>query len=292
MKKILVFGSSGFLGSYLVHELRQRGYHVTGADLHSEDHEHFVKTDILDPDAVQQVIGMQDFDAIYNLAGFASLDQSVHHPAATMQLNVMGNIHILEVLREKAYSGRFVYASSVYAGNIKGAFYGISKMTSEKLVEEYHRRYGLTYTILRYGSIYSDANFENNYIYNLIRQAVETGKIDHSGDGEEIREYIHARDAAKLSADIIEADKFIGKKLILTGVERLRRSDLFNIINEMMGGNIQINYLNKGYEHHYKYTPYNFASDINEKLVANPFVDIGQGLLECIRAVYQENDES
>ena len=99
----------------------------------------------------------------------------------------------------------------------------------------------MDYTILRYGSIYSDRYFENNYIFNLVKTAVKTGEINHPGDGEEIREYIHALDAAKLSADVIEHEEYKNKHLVLTGVERIKRGDLFKMINEILGGSLKIN---------------------------------------------------
>ena len=76
---------------------------------------------------------------------------------------------ILMYLDESVKSGveLFVYASSAYAMNDKGSFYGISKLTSEKIVEEYHKQYNLNYSILRYGSIYAAVDFDNNYLISI-----------------------------------------------------------------------------------------------------------------------------
>ncbi len=291
MKKVAVFGGEGFLGSYLVDELARRGYHVVSIDItpHVDRPDiAFIKADILDRQAVASVFQGQTFDFVYNLAGFANLEKAVHFPLETMQLNVIGNIHILEQIRAHNHLlQRFIYASSVYALSAKGSFYGISKLASEKIIEEYHQRFGLPFTILRYGSVYSEKAFDNNYIYNLIKKAIETGTIEHQGDGEEIREYIHAADAAKLSVDIIEEEKFMGKHVILTGVERLRRKELFAMINEILGGKLKIKITNDGYKEHYKYTPYSFDPRISEKLTPNPYIDMGQGLLNCIKTVYR-----
>jgi UDP-glucose 4-epimerase len=169
----------------------------------------------------------------------------------------------------------------------KGSFYGLSKLSSEKIIEEYQKKYNLNYTILRYGSVYSERNFENNYIFNLVKKAIETGEINHPGDGEEIREYIHAADAAKLTADIIEDEKFENKHLVLTGVERIKRADLFNMINEILDTKISINLSDNNSEHHYKYTPYNFTPEVSQKLLPNPYLDMGQGLLNCITEAHR-----
>ena len=134
----------------------------------------------------------------------------------------------------KKYISRFVYASSAYAMSNKGSFYGISKLASEKIVEEYLNKYSLPFTILRYGSVYSERSFDNNYIYNLVKSAVLEGEINHNGDGNELREYIHAADASKLSVDVIESEDFKNLHVILTGNERMKRSDLFNMVKEIL----------------------------------------------------------
>ena len=100
MKKILVFGGFGFLGHYLVHELLKRGYEVTVADIHGnkklESEVTYIKCDITSIENVENVFKNKLFDVVYNLAGFANLDTSVKYPLETIQLNVIGNIHVLE----------------------------------------------------------------------------------------------------------------------------------------------------------------------------------------------------
>ncbi len=286
--KIAVFGGTGFLGSYLVTELLERGYDVLALDINASPYiptERFLKVDILDAQALNKVFNTHPFDVVYNLAGFASLEQAVKNPIPTFQLNVMGNLNIID-LCVKHKVKHFVYASSAYAMSSKGSFYGLSKLSSEKIVEEYKEKFDLDFTILRYGSIYSDRDFENNYIFNLVKNAIASGEINHGGDGEEIREYIHALDAAKLSADVIENENHKNKHLVLTGVERIKRGDLFNMINEILGNTLKINLSDDGYKNHYKYTPYSFSPKTSQKLTPNPYVDMGQGLLACIQQAH------
>ncbi len=289
MKKVLVFGGFGFLGYYLLKELLSRGYELVVADIKDDsefkDVVHYIKCDISDQKQVEAVFKNQNYDIVYNLAGFANLDFAIKAPLKTMQLNIIGNMYILEACINGNIK-KFVYASSAYAMSNKGSFYGISKLASEKIIEEYHEKYDLDFTILRYGSVYSERNYDNNYIYNLIKKAVIENVIDHKGDGNEIREYIHAGDAAKLSVDVIESDKFNNVHVILTGTERIKRSELFNMINEILNNKIEIKY-NNIYNNHYKFTPYSFEPSLSRKLTANPHIDMGQGILECIRSVYK-----
>lgn len=291
MKEILVFGGFGFLGHYLVKELLRRQYSVTVADIAENeeliDQVTYHYCDISDRNQVSSIFKGQQFDIVYNLAGFANLDNAIKHPIKTMNLNVLGNMYILEeCVKQKV--GRFIYASSAYAMSNKGSFYGVSKLASEKIIEEYHKKYNLPFVILRYGSVYSERPYDNNYIYNLVKKAVKEKRIDHHGDGNEIREYIHAADAAKLSVDVIESDSFSNLHVILTGTERMKRLELFQMINEILNNQVEVNCDDSGYQNHYKFTPYSFEPSVSKKLTANPHIDMGQGLLECIRAVHNE----
>jgi UDP-glucose 4-epimerase len=290
---VLVFGGSGFIGRYLMSELIKRGYSVTNADIKPADGVEgttYQHCDIRDRETVYSLIA-QNHDYVYNLAGFANLDRAVQFPVETMELNVIGNMAIMEACL-KHPPKRFIYASSAYAMSNKGSFYGISKLASEKIVEEYQRRYNLPFTILRYGSVYSELPLDNNYVYWLVDEAVRTGVIRHKGDGMETREYIHASDAAKLSVDVIDSEEYANMHVILTGNERLRRVDLFDMIKEMLNGNVNVDLMEDvGHAHHYKFTPYSFDPSVSRKLVSNPHIDMGQGILECIRTAHKRNKE-
>ncbi len=293
MKKVLVFGGFGFLGYFLLKELLARNYDVTVADIkRNEEFDgvvSFFYCDISKKEEVEKVFHSAHFEIVYNLAGFANLDYAVQEPLKTLQLNVIGNMYILESC-VKANIEKFIYASSAYAMSNKGSFYGISKLASEKIIEEYHQKFNLDFTILRYGSVYAEKDYDNNYIYNVIKEAVLENQINHKGDGNEIREYIHAADAARLSVDVIESDSFNNIHVILTGSERMKRSDLFNMINEILNHRIEINYRQSDPQNHYKFTPYSFEPSLSRKLIANPHIDMGQGILECIRSVYKKEN--
>ncbi|WP_108802662.1 NAD(P)-dependent oxidoreductase [Aquimarina sp. Aq107] len=289
MKNVLVFGGFGFLGFYLVKELLNREYDIIVADIVQNEElknsVEYIKCDISKEDEVTSVFERYNYDIVYNLAGFANLDNAIKFPIKTINLNVIGNMYVLEQCVKHKVE-RFVYASSAYAMSNKGSFYGISKLASEKIIEEYNKKYDLSFVILRYGSVYSERSYDNNYIYNLVKKAVLERKINHHGDGNEIREYIHAADAAKLSVDVIESDSFKNLHVILTGTERMKRIEMFQMINEILNNDVVISCNESGYNNHYKFTPYSFEPSVSKKLVANPHIDMGQGLLECVRAVY------
>lgn len=293
MKKVVVFGGSGFLGSYVADELTRRGYRVTIADINPSQYikesQIFVKVNILDFENVQSII--KDADTVYNFVAIANLDDAIHDPINTMQINMMGNLNVLEACRQQGNIERFVYASSAYALSSEGSFYGISKHSSEKLTEEYYKRYGLKYTVIRYGSLYGERASHNNYIYNLLKTAIQNKELHYKGDGQDLREYIHAADAAKLSVDILEDEQYENEHIILTGTERLKRIELLTMINEIMQNKLEIRQVSDSNMGHYRITPYSYHPTVAKKLVANPYIDLGQGLLECIQVIHDELEE-
>jgi UDP-glucose 4-epimerase len=289
VKKVVVFGGSGFLGSYVAEELTRRGYEVLISDVKESSYlsqgQLFLSCDIMDPSAVGKAVAGAAY--VYNFAGLADIDESIDLPKRTMEQNVIGNINVLEACRDQKIM-RYVYASSAYAFSNKGSFYGISKLTSEKIVEEYNARFDMPFTIIRYGSLYGERADQHNGVHRLLREAIETRAIRHAGDGEEYREYIHALDAARLSVDIIEDDQFVDQHLILTGVERLRKKDLFRMIQEILDEDISVTFSGELIEGHYQVTPYSYHPNLARKLVSNTFIDLGQGLVSCIKQISEE----
>jgi len=289
-KKVIIFGGSGFLGSYVADELSRRGYEVIVADIfkskYIQENQKFIEIDILNMQDIEEAI--KEVNIVYNFVAIANLDDAIHDPINAMNINVMGNLNILEACRKQGNIERFVYASSAYALSSEGSFYGISKQTSEKLTEEYFGRYGLKYTVIRYGSIYGERASHNNYIYNLLKGAIECGELHYKGDGEDLREYIHAADTAKLSVDILEDEQFENEHIILTGTERLKRIELLTMINEIMQNKLDVKQISDNNMGHYKITPYSYNPTVAKKLTANPYIDLGQGLLECIQEIHKE----
>ena len=127
-------------------------------------------------------------------------------------------------------------------------------------------------------------------ITTLIKTIINEHKVVHTGDGNEIREYIHASDVASMAADVIASEEYANQYMILTGVERMKRKELFEMIREILGEDFEVILQNSGYVNHYRITPYSFQPTMSRKMVANTYVDMGQGILECIKQVYKEKE--
>ena len=115
----------------------------------------------------------------------------------------------------------------------------------------------------------------------MLSQALQESKIVRRGDGEEIREYIHVKDAARLSVQVLK-EKYENKHLIITGTQKLRINNLLMLIKEIFQGSIEIEYEDDEELHHYEITPYAYRPRVANKIVPQTHLDLGQGLLDLI----------
>lgn len=287
--KIIVFGGAGFLGSYVADALTHAGHKVTIFSCQKSDYlkpnQKEIIGDITDQAAVEAAV--KGHDVVYNFAAVADINIAKDDPIGVCKVNILGNTYALEAAR-KAGVKRFIYASSVYVYSRFGAFYSESKLASEKFTEAYQRRYGLPFTILRYGSLYGPTRSNHlSSINKFIKQALTEKKISYPGTGEEVREYVHIKDAAKLSVEILNP-QFANKHVLITGHQALKSRDLLKMIKEILNNDVIIEFLNQENREHYHMTGYSLQPGIAQKLISPISIDIGQGLLDLIAETHRE----
>lgn len=286
--KVVVFGGAGFLGSHVADALTEAGHDVTVYDItrspHLQASQKMIVGDILDERLVNAVV--QDSEIVYNFAGIADIGEASQRPFDAIKLNILGNAIIMEACRN-AKIKRIIFASSLYVYSRAGSFYRSTKQACELLLENYYEVYGLPYTILRYGSLYGPRADERNFIYKIIKQALKEKRIVREGDGEELREYIHVYDAAKISVEIL-SDEFINQYVIITGNQQMKVKDLLSMVKEMLDNKIEVEYVAATDNYHYEITPYTFAPKMAKRIISKTYLDLGQGILECLKRAYQD----
>jgi len=286
--RAVVFGGSGFLGGHIADRLCEQGYSTVIADLvpsaYLRREQQFVQCDVLDFEKVGRIVEGADF--VYNTAAIADIEEAAQNPLSTVRVNILGTTHILEACRLHQVK-RFLFASTVYVFSHRGSFYRSSKQACEKIIENYHEQFGLDFTILRYGSLYGPRASETNSLRRYVRQALESGKIRRTGDGEELREYIHVLDAAESSVEAI-SDEFKNRYLLITGMQPLKVKEVLGMIREIMGQKISIEYLPALETSHYELTPYSFRPESAHRLVMKRYYDLGQGLFDLLHEIQAE----
>ncbi len=288
MKKVLVIGGSGFLGSHTADELTRQGYRVAVFDrvkspwLLPEQKMHV--GDILDRTALQNA--MKDADVVYHFAGVSDITDAGNRPFDTINLNVIGTTTVLDAASQLKVK-RVIFASTMYVYSSYGSFYRASKQAAETVIEAYHEKFGIEYTILRYGSLYGPRAQGWNGLRRYVRQIIEFGELEYDGTGRERREYIHVKDAARLSVDVLdEAHK--NRAITVTGTQILTSDELIEMIFEIAGMEKSVRYSEKRRaRYHYSMTPYRYTPKQATKLVTDEFIDLGQGILEIVEEVHK-----
>lgn len=281
--RVVVTGGSGFLGSHVADALSDAGYRVVVLDatpsrfLRAD--QTMVVGDIGDSAALERAFA--GARVVHHVAGIADIDDCNRDPARAAEVNVLGTVRVLEAAK-RAGVERFVFSSSAYIYSRHGGFYRASKQAAEAFIETFAETGGPAFTILRYGSLYGRRADRRNRIYRMIEEALRDGRISFPGHADALREFIHVRDAARLSVAVL-APAYANKHVLITGFERVRIRDVAAMIREILMRDIAIEFAEGEPAGHYLLTPYNFRPDIAEKIVSESFVEFGHGLLDCIR---------
>lgn len=285
MKKVLVIGGLGFLGSQIAEELIKLDYKVTIFDISNadfkKDNYEYICGDILNIEILNTAIAKADI--VYHTAGISDIDEADKNPVDTVNFNVLGSLNIINLCNK--YSVKLMFASTVYVYSKYGSFYRASKQSVETILEVFGQKFDLNYTILRYGSLYGPKAQNWNGVKKHILNMIDNNKIIVAGTGQERREFIHVKDAAKLSILSLE-DKYKHKAVSITGIQVLTQSELLSIIGEILDKDIKIDFDHDSRSRdHYQLTPYQYTPKHSIKLISNEYIDIGQGILEVIEEI-------
>jgi UDP-glucuronate 4-epimerase len=225
--KLLVTGAAGFIGFHTAKLLLQQGHEVFGLDnlndyydpnlktarlnlLSQAERFRFVRVDITDRDAMQNLFARERFQRVVHLAAQAGVRYSIQNPHAYVQSNIVGFLHVIEGCRAHAVE-HLVYAStsSVYGANTHLPFsegqcvdhpltlYAATKKANELMAHSYSSLYGLPTTGLRFFTVYGPWGRPDMALFLFTKKILAGEPIDVYYEGHHQRDFTYVDDIVK-----------------------------------------------------------------------------------------------
>lgn len=243
MKRILITGAAGFIGSKVSEMLLEEGYNVIGVDnlnnyydkrlklwrlesLKKSDNFKFYQVDIENYSDLKLIFQEHSPEAVINLAARAGVRYSLENPFVYLSTNGGGTLNLLELCKEYNVP-KFILAStsSLYAGqkmpfkeelpvNTPISPYAASKKSAEAMAYTYHYLYGIDVTILRYFTVYGPGGRPDMSIFRFIKWIKEGSPLEIFGDGSQERDFTYVDDIA---GGTVKALKPLGYEIINLG---------------------------------------------------------------------------
>lgn len=226
MKKSLVTGGAGFIGSNLVDRLLEIGHEVIVIDNeYSDVHDHFYwndkaknyKYDIRDYENTRPLYDGVDY--VFHIAAEARIQPAIENPIEAVSINSVGTVTVLQCAREAGVK-RVMYSSTSSGYGLINELpnvetqpddclnpYSISKVNGEKLCSMYTKLFGLPTVIFRYFNVYGERQpLRGQYapvIGIFLRQRAEGEPLTIIGDGEQCRDFTYVGDV--VNANVLAA---------------------------------------------------------------------------------------
>lgn len=221
MKKILVTGGAGFIGSNFIRHMlnKHKGYKIVNLDLltyagnikslddiKDNPNYDFVKGDIADAKLVDDIVS-KDINVIINFAAESHVDRSITNPDIFIKTNVLGTQTLLEAAKKYKIEKFFQISTDEVYGSLgkTGYFtettplspnspYSASKAGADMLVMAYHNTFGLPVNITRCSNNYGPYQFPEKLIPLFITNALADKQVPLYGDGMNIRDWLFVED--------------------------------------------------------------------------------------------------
>jgi len=253
--KLLITGGAGFIGSNFVHLVLKDhpGVSVVNVDLltyagnlenlkaveNNPDYR-FVKADIADRKAMNDLFAAEKFDVVINFAAESHVDRSITTPEVFLQTNIIGTQVLLD-LALKYNVDRFVQISTdeVYGSLPETGYfvettplapnspYSASKASADLLVRAYIHTYGLNAVITRCSNNYGPYQFPEKLIPLMITNALEDKQLPVYGDGLNVRDWLHVEDHCRAIWLVMEKGR-TGEAYNVGGSNEWHNIDLVN----------------------------------------------------------------
>lgn len=301
MTKIVVTGGMGFIGSHFVNKLKGtiQDCEITVIDklTYASNVDNincgvnFIKEDICD------LSELPECDYIVHFAAESHVDNSIKNGRPFVRTNVEGTFNMVElalkveglkkfihISTDEVYGDMADYGSDTLSNEdfslVGSSYYSATKASSDLIVQSAGRTFGLPYIITRTCNNFGENQHSEKMVPKIIKMIKNDEPIPVYGDGEQIREWIHADDNAQSIINIMLSDE-VNQVFNIGSGYRITNNQLIKIVSEIVGKDVNFNYVEDRLGHDRKY-----ALDISkytDKFGKLNYIDLKEWLTKIIK---------
>ncbi|MEW6738690.1 MAG: dTDP-glucose 4,6-dehydratase [Nitrospirota bacterium] len=278
MKRLLVTGGAGFIGSEFVRQGIKKGYEIIVVDklTYAGDMERIkevkqrvicYKADILNKNFMHHIFRTEKPDAVVHWAAESHVDRSIFDASPFLETNIRGTYNLLEMSREYKIKKFLNISTDEVYGELseEGCFdetmpfnpsspYSVSKASADMLGRAYHKTFGLPVITIRPSNNYGPWQYPEKLIPMVILRAMNNEKIYVYGTGENVREWLFVSDCVSAVFSILEQSSIGEIYNVGSGDEKKNIDVVKNILQIMGKPESLIEFTNDRLGHDYRYS--------------------------------------
>ncbi len=265
MKKALVTGADGFIGSHLVEELLNEGYKVRAFIYYNSFNSwgwldtlpkeklekiEIFSGDIRDPNGIREA--MKDIDEVYHLAALIAIPFSYHSPDSYVDTNIKGTLNILQAARDLNTKRVLVTSTSEVYGTAKyvpidenhpyqgQSPYSATKIGADRIAESFYRSFDMPITIVRPFNTYGPRQSARAVIPTIITQLLSGACEIKLGSLSPTRDFNYVKDTVRGFIEIAKSDKTIGEEINIATQQEISIGELAQELINQINPNAKI----------------------------------------------------
>ncbi|MFX4263249.1 NAD-dependent 4,6-dehydratase LegB [Pelotomaculum propionicicum] len=265
MKKILVTGSDGFIGSHLTEELVKLGFKVKALVYYNSfnkwgwvdtfpqvilDEIEIFQGDIRDPYGVREA--MKDVDEVFHLAALIAIPFSYHSPDTYVDTNIKGTLNVLQAARDLGTSRVLITSTSEVYGTAQyvpidekhpyqgQSPYSATKIGADRLAESFYRSFSMPITIVRPFNTYGPRQSARAVIPTIITQLLAGKEEIHLGALSPTRDFNYVKDTVNGFIEIAKSEKTIGEEINIATQQEISIGQLAEELIRQINPNAKI----------------------------------------------------